>query len=94
MTTKLDRPLKRELEIGDSTYTLTLTPAGLKLTQKGRRKGFEVEWRAILAAESTLATASSTSSGPSDSAAEKDSAGEKDEEDEEADSSGSADSSG
>ena len=39
MTTKLEKTLKREIDIDDKPYILTLTPEGLKLTQKARRKG-------------------------------------------------------
>ena len=39
MATKLDKPLRREIEIGDKAYTLVIDPQGLKLTEKGHRKG-------------------------------------------------------
>jgi hypothetical protein len=48
MTTKLDRPLKREIVIDDKAYTLTIDAAGLKLVEKGRRNGQEVSWKQIL----------------------------------------------
>lgn len=44
MTTKLDGELKRELNIAGAAYTLIISPLGLKLTEKGRRKGIEC-WR-------------------------------------------------
>lgn len=47
MTTKLDKPLKREVQIGDKAYTLTIDPTGLKLVEKGHRKGVEVDWTEI-----------------------------------------------
>ncbi|MEO8308246.1 MAG: hypothetical protein ABI616_09415 [Pseudomonadota bacterium] len=50
MTTKLDRPLKREIVVEDKPYTLTIDGAGLKLVEKGRRNGHEVSWKQILAA--------------------------------------------
>jgi hypothetical protein len=40
--TKLDRPLRREIEIDSRPYTLVLGPYELKLTPKGRRQGIEV----------------------------------------------------
>ena len=49
MTTKLDKPLKREIQIGDKAYTLTVDPSGLKLVEKGRRNGVEVAWTEIAA---------------------------------------------
>lgn len=48
MATKLDKPLRRELQIGDKAYTLVIDPDGLKLTEKGHRKGQEVSWRDVL----------------------------------------------
>lgn len=48
MATKLDKPLRREIEIGDKAYTLVIDPQGLKLTEKGHRKGQEMGWNQIL----------------------------------------------
>ena len=48
MTTKLDRPLKREIVIDEKPYTLTIDARGLKLVEKGRRYGQEVSWKQIL----------------------------------------------
>ena len=48
MTTKLEGPLKREITIDRADYTLTITPDGLLLASKGKRKGFELEWRALI----------------------------------------------
>ena len=48
MTTKLDKPLKREILIDEKPYTLTIDAAGLKLVEKGRRNGHEVSWKQIL----------------------------------------------
>ena len=57
MTTKLQKPLKREIEINGEPYVVTLTPEGLKLTQKGKRKGQELAWKDLLSGEAALATA-------------------------------------
>ena len=57
MTTRLEGPLKRELELGGSLYTLTLTPEGLLLVPKGRRKGVELRWEALVSGDAALATA-------------------------------------
>jgi hypothetical protein len=46
--TKLDKPLRREVEIDSKPYTLTLSPYKLKLTPKGHRHGVEVSWAALL----------------------------------------------
>lgn len=55
--TPLDKPLKRELEIGDALYTLTLTPEELKLVPRGRRKGLVLKWRDLVSGDAALATA-------------------------------------
>jgi len=57
MTTKLDGPLRREIEIDGVAYTLTLTPQGLTLVLKGKRKGLELSWAALVSGEAALATA-------------------------------------
>jgi hypothetical protein len=57
MTTRLDRPLKREVEIRGTTYTLTITPHGMILALKGRRKGFELGWDALVSGDAAIATA-------------------------------------
>ena len=57
MTTKLDHALKRELVIGEGTYTLTLTQRGFTLALKGRRKGLEIQWIDLVSGEAALATA-------------------------------------
>jgi hypothetical protein len=57
MATKLEGELKRELEVEGAVYTLTLTPEGLRLVPKGKRKGVELAWTAILRGDAALATA-------------------------------------
>ena len=67
MTTKLEGPLRRELSIGDERYTLTITPTGLSLVPKGRRKGFALDWLAFINGDAALAIAlnASLANGPS-----------------------------
>lgn len=55
--TPLDKPLKRELRIGDDRYTLMIDPGGLKLTQKGRRRGVTLRWEDLVSGDAALATA-------------------------------------
>ncbi|MCR6661632.1 MAG: hypothetical protein NVV60_00415 [Luteimonas sp.] len=55
--TPLDKPLKRELAIGEDTYTLTIDPEGLKLVPKGRRKGLSLSWKDLVSGDAALATA-------------------------------------
>ena len=57
MPTRLDKPLKREIEIDGDPYTLTITTEGLKLTRKGKRKGHELYWHDLVSGEAALATA-------------------------------------
>lgn len=56
MATKLDKALRREIEIDGKAYTLTIDPTGLKLTEKGHRKGQEVSWKDILGGNSSPAS--------------------------------------
>lgn len=48
MTTKLDRPLKREILINEKPFTLTIDADGLKLVEKGRRNGESLTWKSII----------------------------------------------
>ena len=57
MTTRLEAPLKREIAIDDEPYTLTITPDGMSLVVKGRRKGFEMRWRDLVSGDAALTTA-------------------------------------
>ena len=55
MTTKLERPLRREVKLGGEPWVVTITPHGLKLTRKGRRKGIELQWKDLVSGEAALA---------------------------------------
>ncbi len=48
MATKLDKTIKREIELDGQAYMVAISPDGIKLTQKGYRKGSEITWRQIL----------------------------------------------
>src|SRR4029077_9435940 len=63
MATKLEKPLKREVMIGDQAYMLTISPEGLKLVVKGKRNGLELGWKALVSGETALATALNASLG-------------------------------
>ena len=54
MTTPLDRAIKRELEIDGALYTVTISPDGVKVTEKGKRKGHELTWRDIISGDAAL----------------------------------------
>jgi hypothetical protein len=49
MATKLDKTIKREIEMDGQAYMVTISPEGVKLTQKGFRKGREMTWRNLWA---------------------------------------------
>ena len=57
MTTKLESPLRREIAIAKIAYVLTITPQGMTLVLKGRRKGFDLEWKALVSGDAAMATA-------------------------------------
>jgi hypothetical protein len=57
MTTKLEGALKREVMIDGAPYTITIDPRGLKLVAKGKRKGYELEWVALISGDAALAAA-------------------------------------
>ena len=57
MATKLEKPLRREIRLGDEAYIVTIAPEGLKLTAKGKRKGLEMTWADMVSGQAALATA-------------------------------------
>ena len=48
MATKLEKTLKREIDVDGKAYMLAISPEGLKVTEKGRRKGQELSWKGLL----------------------------------------------
>ena len=57
MATKLEKPLKREVQIDGNPYMLTITPEGLKLVPKGKRNGLELAWQALVSGDAALSSA-------------------------------------
>jgi hypothetical protein len=57
MATALNKELKREVLIKDKPFTLTLGPTGLKLTEKGHRRGIELKWEDVVGGDAALAAA-------------------------------------
>jgi len=55
--TPLDKPVRREVQIGEEAYTLTIDPAGLKLVSKGKRNGLTLKWTELVNGDAALATA-------------------------------------
>lgn len=70
MATKLDKQLKREIDIDGKPYMVTLSPDGVKLTEKGKRKGQGVSWKGLVNGESATAVSLSGSSADSESDSE------------------------
>ncbi len=54
MATKLDKSIKRELELDGRLYTVTIAPDGVKVVEKGKRKGQEIPWRSIISGDAAL----------------------------------------
>jgi len=57
MTAKLDKTIKRELDVDGKTYTIAIGPDGVKVTEKGRRNGPEMSWRSIINGDASLNSA-------------------------------------
>ncbi|HVX39943.1 MAG TPA: hypothetical protein VHB25_10250 [Gemmatimonadaceae bacterium] len=55
MTAKLEKTIKRELELDGKVYTIAISPEGIKVTEKGRRNGPEMSWRSIVTGDAALA---------------------------------------
>ena len=57
MATKLEKALKREININGEPYILTIAPEGLKLVPKGKRIGQELAWTDLISGQAALAAA-------------------------------------
>ena len=54
MATRLDKTIKRELELDGKLYTVSVSPEGVKVVPKGGRKGHEISWSALLSGDVEL----------------------------------------
>src|ERR1700724_2186009 len=63
MATKLSKQLKREIDVDGKPYMVTLSPEGVKLTEKGKRLGREHSWKSLLGMEAGAAGARGPSCG-------------------------------
>lgn len=45
--TKLDKPIKREIDINGEPHVLTISPTGLTITKKRARNGKSVSWAKV-----------------------------------------------
>ena len=55
MTTRLDKSIKREIEVQGELYTVTVSPDGVKVVPKGKRTGHELSWQSIISGDAVLA---------------------------------------
>jgi hypothetical protein len=60
---KLDKALKRIITIKGKPHVLTIDPDGLRITQKGRRKGLDLAWKDLASGDAALAAALNASLG-------------------------------
>jgi hypothetical protein len=63
MATKLNKQLKREIDVEGKPFMVTLSPEGLKLTEKGKRLGRELTWKDLVSGDAALSTALNASVG-------------------------------
>lgn len=49
MVTKLDKAIKREIEVDGKAFTVTISAEGIKLVEKRHRKGKFVTWSGLIA---------------------------------------------
>jgi hypothetical protein len=63
MTTTLDKTLRRQITVNGRDYIVAIAPDGLKITLKGKRKGLELSWTALVSGDAALAVALNASIG-------------------------------
>jgi hypothetical protein len=63
MATPLTKTLQRQINVKGQDYIVTLSPDGLKITLKGKRKGLELSWNALVSGDAALAVALNASVG-------------------------------
>jgi hypothetical protein len=54
VATRLDKTIKRELELGGQLYTVSMSPDGVRIVAKGKRKGHEISWETLLSGDADL----------------------------------------
>ncbi|GAB2560939.1 hypothetical protein ISP15_15855 [Dyella jejuensis] len=62
MTTMLDKPLRREIDIEGQAYTVVLDATGIKIARKAHRKGIELKWTELVNGDAAVAAALNASS--------------------------------
>jgi hypothetical protein len=49
MSTKLDKTIRREIEIDGEVFTIAISPEGFRLTKKRFRSGVALSWKSLWA---------------------------------------------
>ena len=49
MATKLDKTIRREIEIDGEPFTISISPEGFRLTKKRFRSGVALSWKMLWA---------------------------------------------
>jgi hypothetical protein len=49
MSTKLDKTIRREIEIDGQAFTIAISPDGFRLTKKRFRSGVALSWKMLWA---------------------------------------------
>ena len=57
MTTTLDKPLRREIDVEGQAYTVVLDAQGIKITRKAHRRGIELKWSDMINGDAAVAAA-------------------------------------
>jgi hypothetical protein len=47
MATKLDKTIRREIEIDGEPFTISISPHGFRLTKKRFRSGVALSWKSL-----------------------------------------------
>jgi len=47
MSTKLEKTIRREIEIDGEPYTISISPDGFRLTKKRFRSGVALSWKTL-----------------------------------------------
>ena len=47
MATKLDKTIRREIEIDGESFTIAISPVGFRLTKKRFRSGVALSWKSL-----------------------------------------------
>jgi len=56
MATKLDKTIRREIEIDGEAFTIAISPAGFRLTKKRFRSGVALSWKSLCVRHAADAT--------------------------------------